>query len=209
MRFIFEGRKYRFFFHYPEPKHLLTDIGPLRVIEKCHGEQREKMVGDGVNERVYLERTLHATECHLQIADPDGPKGWREILVHTAWSGGKDQFCRAVGRDVAIGKFMHHNPFVKYESIRDEAMKHVGWKHVWGEDEIRGAGFYQTMLESWWARKRETIVTLEQVQGLLAVFNRQHKHLESPVGLTEARVIERASLQPGRLSGTAQGAEVG
>ena len=173
---------------------------------------------DGVNERVYLERTLHATECHLidvrrdvpperlyrvkenelQIADPDGPKGWREILVHTAWSGGKDQFCRAVGRDVAIGKFMHHNPFVKYESIRDEAMKHVGWKHVWGE-EVRGAGFYQTMLESWWARKRETIVTLEQVQGLLAVFNRQHKHLESPVGLTEARVIERAS----------QGAEVG
>jgi hypothetical protein len=149
MKFTFEGQEYSFYFHLGDEEEKTTEIQAKGGVVDCNGN----VLGGGANEHVavYLTKTQYPTECHLLVRDESAERGWRKIQVHTAWSSAKDQFWHKIGRDVALGKFMHDNPFVKYESVRGKDKKHLRWEFVSG-DIIQGHRFYAAMRTAWKGR---------------------------------------------------------
>ena len=158
MRFTFEGIDYSFYFAYRKQE-IVREI-EARAAEVILSGSSPKdcgaIIGGGPGESVVLTLTQKSaiTECHLCCLNPAGQ--WEQIKVLDAHSSPKDQFSFKIGREVALGRYMHDNPFVKYTSVKDQEGKHLRWEYDHGDAE-KGWNFWGAMIEAWHRRFRTTV----------------------------------------------------
>ena len=177
MKFEYDGRNYSFHLDYFAETY-------TRQVQVPHGHALlERVVthryltrGGGPGESVVLTLTevRQQVRCTLYRWDPvrvflyrKDPSvvhetHWENLMGHISGASPKDRYSREIGRELAIGRFMHHNPFVHFvpvlgrdeKHLREPETRKLRWDLVSG-DPVKGAEFYRAMQLAWRNRARQ------------------------------------------------------
>lgn len=159
MQFEFNGERFSFRFGYPKPVENVREIEAREIyLPAKRADGHGSILGGGPGEGILVTvTTVHRpVRCLLFKWDESAAKrGGELIAVRESWASPKDVFSRKIGREIALARYAHDNPFVQYERVPDtNAQSGYRWVWRWG-DVQKGAEFYQAMKTAWERRKEK------------------------------------------------------